>query len=186
MLTKKNLSLLIGKHLLITAGVILCAVIITMFLSHEITKVSDSVIKNKKLANILTERTSLLEKIKKDMAIVGRNDIAIDNAFIPSNNITDFLSILDSMALKNSITQTFHFDSPIPATISAPFPINTINYNNSLSANLPTLIQYLKDVERLPYFTKINGFNISSQSPVGILGLSTVSFQATLYTKAVQ
>lgn len=186
MFTKKNLILLIGRHTLIASGVVLCSIIIIMFLASEITKVSDSVIKNKKLVNMLAERTAILEKIKKDTALVGVNDIVMNNAFITSNNITEFISALESMALKNSVTQVFRFDSPAESTIPAPFPINTIAYNNSLSINLPTFIQYIKDIERLPYFTKINGFNISSQSPLGIQDISTVGFQATLYTKATQ
>lgn len=162
------------------------AILIIIILSKEITKISDNVVKNQKLANMLTERTTLLEKLKQDVNIIGTNDMLINNAFIPSNNIIEFISALDSISLKNSITQAFHFSSPVESTISSPFPISTIDYNNSLSSNLPTFIRYTKDLEKLPYFTKINSLNITSQDATGIQGNSPISFQATLYTKTTQ
>lgn len=186
MYTKKNLIFVIGRYTLISFGVVLCTSIIIMFLSNQITKISDSVVQNKKLANKLAERTNLLDKLKQDVDVVGNGDVLINNAFVPTDNIIDFISALESLAIRNSVIQAPTFNSPTETTISAPFPVNIINYHNSLSGTISTFIKYTKDFEKLSYFTKINGFNISSQSPLGIEGASTVSFDATLYTKTIQ
>lgn len=186
MFTTKNLLILIGRHVAIALGAIGIAVLASYFLAHEIKRVSDSIIQNHRLASSLEKRTGLFSTIARDIQIVGKNDTLIENAFVPSDNIFEFISVLESLALKNTATQSFNFENPTPSSIPAPFPLSTIGYSNTLSLNVFTLINYLKDFEHLPYFTKIENLSISSSDPSGWRGASSVSFHASLYTKSAQ
>ncbi len=186
MFTTKNLLIVIARHTLIAFSVIVVCLLCIFLLSGEIEKIADSVVKNRKLASTLEQRTSLLSQLSRDAQIIGNNNITIRNAFVPSDNITEFISALESIALKNGTTQTFRFNSPIPATIAAPFPLNIITYQNTLSINLPTFIQYLKDLEDLPFFTKVDSLTISAQSEQGLQGVTSATFNATLYTQGAQ
>ena len=162
MFTTKNLFTLIGKHVLIVFGVLAIAGGIVFFLSEQIAKVSTKAMSDRRLATMLSERTALLSSLKREADLIGSNDTIIKRAFIPSNNILEFVAILKSLALKNGVTQTFNFSSPTPGTIVASFPLATISYQNTVSSNVPTFINYLKEFEQLPYFTKIDSLNISS------------------------
>jgi hypothetical protein len=184
MFTRKNLLLLIGRNALIALGVVAISFTAIVFLSKEIERVSDNVVKNRNLANMLEKRTTLFSLLKKDALIVGNGDTIITNAFIPSNNILEFIASLESIALKNGVTQSFRFESPTSSSLEAPFPIATIGYSNSLNANVLTFSNYLKDFERLPYFTKIENITITSQDKTGWQSASTASFRASLYTKS--
>jgi hypothetical protein len=186
MFTIKNLLKIIGRDALISFVAIFIAGVIVIFLSNEIKKVSDSVALNHRLETELKKRTELFDVLKHDVQIVGTNDTKIENAFLPSDNILEFVSILDSLATKNSLTQVYHFDTPTTTTVSAPFPISAISYSNSFAANVFSFSNYLKDFDKLPYFTKIEGFNISAQNKLGWLEVSNISFRATLYTKTTQ
>ncbi len=186
MFTTKNLLILIARHALIAFSVIVLCLICITLLSREIEKIADSVVKNRKLASTLEKRTSLLSQLSRDAQIIGNNNVTIRNAFVPSDNITEFISALESIALKNGTTQTFRFNSPTPAAVASPFPLSLITYQNTLTINLPTFIQYLKDLEGLPFFTKVDGLTISSQSEQGLQGVTTSAFNATLYTQGVQ
>lgn len=186
MFTKKNILILIGRNALVALSVIIITVIVIIFLSNGIKRVSETVALNYNLKMQLEKRTGLFEVLKKDTQIVGTNNILIENAFASSDNILEFISILDSLATKNALTQVYSFASPIPSEISGPFPISTILYSNSFGANVLAFSNYLKEFDKLPYFTKIDGFNIGTQDKLGWLEVSTVSLRATLYTKNTQ
>lgn len=186
MFTTKNLLLLIGRHALIAFGAGLIAVFAVSFLGGQIQHITTSIIQNHKLVNTLEKRTELFSILKRDTEIIGTSDTLMSNAFVPSDNILDFVSALESLATKNSLTQNFHFDTPTPSPIPAPFPLSTITYSNTLPTNILTLSNYLKDFERLPYFTKIDSLVISSQDKGGLRASGTASFHATLYTKVSQ
>lgn len=186
MFTTKNLLIVIGKNMGIAIAGIVAAYAIIALLNSEILSLTGAVIKNRSLANTLASRTELFTILKRDAEIVGSNDAVIERAFIPSDNILDFVAALESLALKNSVTQNFRFNSPTRATEAASIPLAEISYTSNLSTNILTLTNYLKDFERLPYFTQIEGLSLTAQDKGGWSGTSQASINAKLYTKATQ
>ncbi len=183
MFTTKNLLILIGRHAIIALVAASLASLSVWFLSREIERVADGVVQNNRIASTLEKRTDLFMVLQRDAEIVGTNDILIDRAFIPSDNILEFVSVFDSLAIKNSVSQNFNFDIPTSSTVASPFPLSTVTYGNTISINLLTLSSYLKDFERLPYFTKIESLSMSSQDPAGLRSSGTASFRAVFYAK---
>lgn len=175
--------MLFGKHVIISIVAIVISIIAVWFLSREIVLVSDTVVRNRHLADELGKRTELYSVLTHDIAVVGANDTVIENSFIPADNISEFVSALESIALKNGVTQSFHFGTPLNAPVATSLPLSSIEYQNSMPLNIYSFISYLKDFERLPYFTKINSMNITAQGPTGWRGLGNASWGATLYTK---
>ncbi|MEK7459983.1 MAG: hypothetical protein AAB628_00300 [Patescibacteria group bacterium] len=186
MFTTKNLLILIGRHALIAISAVVVTLIVTWILSQQIIRLSDDVLKNRHLASALEKRTEIFTAIKRDTDFIGTNDALIERAFIPSDNILDFVATLESLALKNGLTESFHFDNPTPSTISAPFPLATVAYSNTLSGNVANFSSYLKDFEQLHYFTKIENLSISSSGASGWDGTATMSFRASIQTNATQ
>lgn len=186
MFTTKNLLMQIGRQALIAGIAIVISLIVTILLSRQIARLSSDTQKNRLLARALEKRTDLFTAIKRDSALIGTNDILIEQAFIPSDNILEFVAALESLSLRNGVVQAFHFDVPTPSGIPAPFPLATIAYSNSLSGNLSTFSNYLRDFERLHYFTKIESLNISSQDTSGWRGAGTMSYRASIQTNATQ
>ncbi len=183
MFTTKNLLILIGRNAIVTLVVASFASLTVWFLSREIERVTNEIIQNNLLANKLLKRTELFSALKRDADIVGTNDILIDRAFIPSDNILEFVYVFENLAIKNSVTQNFSFDNPTPTTFDSPFPLSTVTYRNTLSTNIFTLSSYLKAFEGLPYFTKIESLNMSSQDVAGLSRSGTASFHAIFYAK---
>jgi len=183
MFTTKNLLILIGRNMLIALAAITISLAVVFFLSKEISRVSDSVLLNHHLQTELSKRTGLLEVLKHDAQIIGTNDVKIADAYAPSDNILGFINTLDTLATKNILTQVYHFETPMPSDVSTTFPISTIAYTNNFEASVGTFSNYLKNFNKLPYFTKIEGFSISSQDKQGWLEAGVVSYKAILYTK---
>ncbi len=186
MFTTKNLLMLVGHHALIALVAVSTATFAAWFLSREIGRITNGVVQNHRLVNTLEKRTELFSVIKRDVNIVGTNDTLIEQAFLSSDNILVFTEALKSTALKNSVNQNLNLEGPVLSTQVAPFPIATIAYVSNLEGNLLTFSNYLKNFESLPYFTKIESINISSQDTAGFRGISIASFRATLYTRAAQ
>lgn len=183
MFTTRNLLILIGRHAIIALTAVFVAIIVSYFLALEISKISDAVVQNRRLATTLEKRTEIFSTLVRDAQIIGANDVVVDNAFVSSDNILEFISALESLALKNGVTQSFHFETPVPASIPTSIPLSTIGYSNNLSIDVSNFANYLKDFEMLPYFTKITSVTITSGDPAGWRGTSNVFMHATLYTK---
>ncbi|HBB44369.1 MAG TPA: hypothetical protein DCZ83_03230 [Candidatus Yonathbacteria bacterium] len=186
MFTTKNLFTHFGKHILIALAVVTISFSVILFVSGKITKMATETATNRHLAATLSERTSLLSNLKHETDIIGPNDKILKQAFIPSNNILEFVAILKSLALKNGITQSLNFSSPTPTSLGTTFPLATISYQNTISsANVSIFINYLKDFEKLPYFTKINSLNISSGS-ADWRSTSNISYSATVAVQTIE
>ena len=186
MFTKRNLIVLFGKHAIVAIASVVITIIVVWVLLGEIARISDSVLKNRQLADKLSHRTELFSVLARDADIVGTNDVVIEHAFVPADNILGFVSALENVSIKNNTIPSFHFSTPVASSIPAPFPISSIEYQNSASLDVYALMAYLKDFESLPYFTKINSLSFTSQGSTGWRGPGSVSFNATLYTKASQ
>ncbi len=183
MFTTKNLLTIIGRNAIITLVVASFASLTVWFFSREIERVANEIVQNNKLANTLINSAELFTMLNRDAAIVGTNDILIDRAFTPSDNILEFVSVFENLAIKNSVLQNFNFSVPTPSAVASPFPLSAVVYSNNLSTNILTLSSYLKDFESLPYFTRIESLNMSSQDAAGVRGSGTASFNAIFYAK---
>lgn len=186
MFTTKNLLSIAGKHIFIALLFVLVAFGSVFFLSTQISKISTQAAKDRNFIATLNERTARQTALKQEIEMIGTNDTAIRDAFPPSNNILELITALESIALRNGIKQApLHFSSPAPLSTVGTFTSETIRYENTLSVNIGTFIKYLKDFEKLPYFTKINALSISSGSDGWHTG-ATVSFSASIATEASQ
>jgi len=156
------------------------------YIDKKIETITNTVALKHRIAAELESRTEQSSIIAHDSQIIGNNDSFISNAFVPSDNISEFINAFDNLAAINSISQVYHFETPLPSENQDPFPLSTISYTNSITTNVLSFSNYLKNFERLPYFTKIESLNITSQDKLGWASQATVSFKATLFTKTIQ
>lgn len=183
MFTTKNLLILIGRYALITFVVVGVSLIAVFFLARSIERISTTAVKNRHMARSLEQRTELFTTIMREVELVGENGTRVENAFVPSDNILGFIAALESLALTSAIAQNFRFGTPTGSSLSAPFPLATIPFSMTISANLPAIIAYLERFEKLPYMATIGNISISSSDTAGWFGASTTSFNATLYAR---
>lgn len=183
MFTTKNLLLLIGRHMLIAFVSIIIAIIAIFLLSRAIEQTSAKAFETRNLAHTLQKRTELFSTIRRDAEIVGSNNTLVEKAFLSSGNILEFTDALETLASKTGVAPGFRFSTPQSTTIPAPFPIAVVGYDITFPTNILNLITYLKEFEKLPYFTKITAVSFSSASASGWKDSGTTSFHALFYTK---
>lgn len=170
----------------IALGAIIVSAIITALLGAHISASAETVIAHKKLTATLEMRNEVISKLLTDYQNVKGYGERIQEALITISNTLEFVGALESLALKDNVAQAVHFADPVPMaeTIGEPpRPLYQINFTLSLQGNIFTFLNYIADVERLPYFMKINSISISAQSPAGWLNASNISVSGTLYTQ---
>lgn len=185
MLNKKQIILKItkdGVKALVAVGV---AAVVVWFFSREISKISNSMAEKTALTSLMESRNDIILKLKNDLEPIGNKKVKIEQALPPADNILEFIGALESLAAKHSLTQNVKFSSPAPLTTAAGEILNfySIDYNLTLNGNISTLILYLKDFEKLPYFSGANSFTLNAQVPNTWSDNSVISIQAKLYVK---
>lgn len=183
MLTEKQfIKDIVGNLIKIAVILIVCGIVIGVF-SRLIYKISSSIYEKEGLALLLEKRSENLVKLKTELDKIGNADLTIENAFPDSNNVLEFVSTMESLASTYSIKQTLKFGNSVPApglgTTEMEFLV--IDYNLNLAGNINILINYLKDFEKLPYFTTISSFTITSGTDW--FNESQIGIQAKLYLK---
>lgn len=185
MFNERQLLARIIKNIIIAVIVVIGAIILVSIVGGQVSKVSSSLFEKQTVAQILEQRSENLLRLKKDLEKVGSADARIENALPTPDTILEFVAVLESLASQRSLSQTFRFGSITPSPISQPaLPISVIDYNLSLNGNISSLQSYLEDFEKLPFFTAIGSFNLSSSDISGWAGNSQITLQAKLYMKS--
>ena len=156
------------------------------FIKTQIENLTYTIVAKNKTVFETRERFSLSSIIDENIKTIGQNGDLIEKAFLPSDDISLFMTDLDGLVSNTSIVQIYRFETPKVLEISDPFSFSTISYSNNLTTSISGLIDYLNNFENLPYFTKINSINISSQSKLGWMGPSNIIIRGILLTKTVQ
>lgn len=180
MLKERELILTIGRNLLKAAATAIAAVFLVLFLSGQISKISESIVKNKRTTFLLEKRTETLSELRNNLKIIGDNEKKIEEAMPPVDNILDFVAALEAVASENSLQQSLKFGTPVQVTAGQ---IYSIDYYVTLNGNVVTLLNYLKRFEQLPYVTGISRINLQASTPRGWEDDSSVSIQGKLYVR---
>ncbi len=173
MFNKKQLILTILKILAKAGIAVVVAAVVMGFSSRQISKISDSLAEQRAAAFTLERRNETVSQIRDDFKIIGNADAKIAAAFPSRDNIIEFVTALEGVASQNAVQQSLSFGVPVA---------NSVDYGINLTANINTLISYLKTFEKLPYFTAVLSIGLNSPSG-GWENNSSVSMRAKVYAK---
>lgn len=179
MFKEKELFLTIARNLFKAVLSTIIAILVVLFLSGQISKVSGSIVENKKTSFILQNRTEVVSDLRNDLKLIGEKDKKIEEATLSTDNILEFVAVLESLASQNSLQQSLRFSTPVPVANTE--GISSIDYYLTLNGNILTLLNYLKNFEKLPYITGISAINFQTLTDKGWEDNSSVSIQGKLY-----
>lgn len=185
MLNKKQLISVLFTHVLKAGIAVLLAVVVIVFTGTQIGKVTKSLQQKRALDSVFEKRSETVLVLEKDLQIVGDKDKKIQAALLSSDNILEFVGILESLANQYALQQNLKFGIPV-AVPSDEEGVNlaSIDYNITLQGNVSTLEKYLADFEKLPYFTHASSVSLTTQSPQGWDDNSNITIQAKLYVRS--
>lgn len=174
MFNKRQTIIIILKNLAKSVVAILIALFVVYFSYNKIAKISASLREQWTAAYLLESRSEIISRLQDGFKTIGLADKKINDAFPSVNNILGFVDALESLAIRTSVKQTPNFSAP---SVDSGY----IDYNLNLGTSVYSLINYLKEFEKLPYFTMISGFNLSALN--GWENESAVVAKGRLYVK---
>jgi hypothetical protein len=173
-------------------GVIFLSILATFGICAFLLKAANNDVmaltKQRTLKYELESRNEIASKLVSDYKNVATTQSQIENAFLPEENILEFVSAIESIASKRSIIHAIHFDTPGKTDKvlgDVAHPLTQVTFSLSLQSNIFIFDEFLKDLERLPYFVRISNITITSQGSTGWRDMSNVTIQGILFTRGV-
>ena len=191
MFTKRQLKIGIIKQLTRALIFVTIASIAIYILGGQISKIGQMAKENRTAAAILEQKNQMASEIKADLVSIGDGDKKIEEAFIKTENIIEFINSLEKIALNNGLEQTLKFGNPVPIVEQAAeseenktadaLELMKVEYDIKLRGGVEDFNNYLQDFEKLPYFTGISSIAITASPTTGWEKQTTISIMAQLY-----
>ena len=163
---------------LLTAG---AALWIILFLAGEMTRISNTLSERRQvLLNIQLQNTSV-NVTEEQLAKVRTGIVAIEQAFIPIEEIGGFINAIKNLATTTGISQGLlnfgALEAPDEDGISA------ASFEYSVSADIATLPSYLEAFEHLPYFASITSIALNAPSGTDWSETNNIILKGKLYLR---
>lgn len=172
---KKNIIRLILQTSIIC---ILCLGAIVL-IGKKIIKDSEAMADLRASSIIRENEGDRLISLKNDYKKVADNIDYVNNLLPTEDQLIVFLSTIERIAKETENAETFHFAGEINQG-SNNEPRN-INFNIDLQGNINSFVAFLEKLKAIPYYVKINSFNITSGQ--GIAGKSQINLSGKIYLK---
>jgi len=178
---RSALFLVIAKYLLIATIFIIIALAAIELITKEISKTTKNIAEAKRLSRSLTQRS--VEKIELEalFAKIGDNDKRMETAIIPIDNAIEFVSYIEGLASRHSMTQSIKFGTPNDTDYGN--NIRRVDFSIVLNGTASTLSKFLSDLEHAPYFAYIRSGQLSGRNANGWADSSTINLQGSLYVR---
>ena len=139
--------------------------------------------KRQKLSLVLVKRSETIARLKKDLAVIGEADQKIHKAIPRADKLLEFIAALEKLAGKNSLEQSLKFGTPSSLPAGVDSRLLAVDYNVTLNGNIGSLIGYLNDLEKLPYFAGVTSMNLTALRQPGWSDESYITIQGKLYAR---
>ncbi len=183
MITKKRLILTILKNLTILAAAVSLATGVVIYSSRQINRISGAIAEKKRISFVLEKRSETYTNLKRDFAELDGAERFIENALVPSDDISGFISAVETLGAQSGVTQSYQFGTPNLSGAFGNPNIASIDYSLRVSANIHSLVAYLKNFENMPYFSGIMSVNMVSGAERGWNNVSDIYMNARLYAR---
>lgn len=155
------------------------------WVAGEIKKIASSIESQQQLHFLLSNQQSVINALQNDFAKIPPGyENKIDSSLPPISNILPMVDSLESLAKKHSLIASTNFSTPDLSSpiVAGPYNIVPISFSTSIeNASLMMLIDYLKDLDRLPYLIDITTVNINSGQ--GWDNESSVALSGKIYAR---
>jgi len=163
---------------------IVIVVVVIYILSARMEKIGATLADKRVSAFDIADRNATAVKLREDFRVIDNKDKNIENALVPVENILDFVSEMENIAESNDISQALSFETPELIPDNPDFVMFKSNYLIRTNGGILTLIEFLEDIETMPYFTQITSILVNAPPNDGWKsGESTNSLKAILYAK---
>lgn len=181
MIDKKQLSIILAKNIAIIVLTVVIASLAVFSIAAKMTAVRSLVVVQKKQALEMSRRGETYAKLQSDFSTIGDAEAKIAQALPLSDDISEFVSFMNSFGTQNGVNQSVHFTTS--GARGAENGVAAIDYSLGIVATGAQLVSYLQHFERIPYVTVITGLTISSTGSTDIRSGANAAMPAQLFVQ---
>lgn len=169
------------------------ASVVIYLLSGRITAIGKTTKENRTAVIILEGKNRVGNDLKNNFAPIGDGDKKVEEGFVKAENIVEFINKLEGIAKDANLEQGLKFYAPMPLQTreekiekndaAEELKLMSVDYDINLKGNAASLVQYLEDFEKLPYFSKVVSINLNSSPALGWEKEAIASIKAQLYLR---
>lgn len=177
---KRQFKRVVRKCVITTLFTAAAASAVLLGLNARIQNAENSIAERKKYAFFAEKEKDITQAMENDLARLIAPLEQIERALLSPDTMVEFVEALNALARANSLIQKLQFDSPIKTEYPS---ISRIEFTIQLNGNVFTLLQYVDQFEKLPYFAKMTRLAVQSPAPDGWKGDSSINLNGEVYIK---
>jgi hypothetical protein len=185
-MTRKKIIIKIALDLLVMIAVSTVAWLAVAFFQKKITLISQKIQEKKIISYNLNNRDLNAAKTREELSRLDQGWLTKVEAGLPYiDDTAPFIDSVDSLSRKYGLKSSLGMGAPeiLPKT-EGQLPVDRFAYQLSVTdGNLNTLINYLKDFEKLQFFAGLKTLDISADGESGLSGKIAATMNGNLYVR---
>ena len=165
MFTKRQLTIELIEVLGRALFAVVIASVVIYLVSGRVTTIGETAKENRTAVTILEAKNQVGNDLKNNFASIGDGDKKVEGAFVKAENILEFINKLEAIARDVNLEQVLKFYAPMPLQTSEEeteesksaeeLKLMSVEYDINLKGDAASLVKYLEEFEKLPYFSKV-------------------------------
>lgn len=177
---KNDIFKQIFRPVLIVAILIALSVAVSLYFASRISKISKTAAEKRETLLLYQTSQEQFSVLREDFQAISPHWDKIIRIFPSSENVISFINIVENLASTTGVQQTFRFEGANSQSVPE-LNLNKIPFNVNIGGTQAQFLEYLRGIERLPYFVKIESINITSAATID--GQIQVNVRGILYIK---
>lgn len=175
-----NLLKQISKPIIRATIFLVVSLVTNFYLVGQINKISKSVVEKRAMLSLYQNSQEQFAILREDAPKVSAYLGVVENVFPSPEDIIPFLNTMEGLAIQTGTQQSFKFENITPMAIPGT-ELSAVPFSVVLSGNKSQFLSYLVGLEKLPYFTKVESFNMTTAQ--NFEGQSQMNIRGLLFTK---
>ncbi len=186
MLNRKQFYISLGRNVL--QGVIAASLAIGVvpFSVRHINQIIVSINQKRQLTVAAANRSAIAGALHESFKTIGDGDKRIASAFPPAENVAQITTPLENLSKQYSLLPMFQYQK-LTAFPNSPanMPFATVSFQMDGKTDLPTLIRYLQEFEKMPYMINIQSLALSATEGKSVQTETALVTHGIMYTKGI-
>jgi hypothetical protein len=185
-MARKKIFIKIALNILIVVIVSALVWLAVIFFQKKIIAISQKIREKKIISYNLNNRDLKGAETKKEIARLDQNWLnKVESAFPYIDDTAPFIDSVDSLGRKYGLESSLELGAPeILPKVDGQLLIDRFGYKLTLTnTNLNTLVNYLKEFEKMQFFAGLETLSVNSADAGGLNGEVTVNLSGNLYVK---
>lgn len=176
---EKMIKKTIQRSLILSLIIVVFCSVLIIFAILKINSLSKDIATKQDEIYVASKQLENSVSTQRIWAQVSPNISKVEATIPKSSDLLGYMGTLQQISKNTQVSQNVSLqNSQSPAN---PTGGGSTKYTNSLSGNLSSIVNYLIALQKAPYFTQIDGFNITSGDDLNTTATASIQAEVSTY-----